>query len=397
MTRAATILLAALRFGVFAVPLTVAWTVAGVHIAVGIAAAAALGLWVVERRWPLRRTPADAAMAAFAATCIAATLAASAPAASAVQLKKLLLLPLVHLVVLCCDRPSRTRWALRLFAAGIAATALVAIVRFGIADLAPGARLRSTGHYMTFAGLLLLAAPICAGAAVRTRRTARLLYAAALVVIAAALLLSFTRGAWLGAIAAATALVWRRRRRAVVALPIAVAVAVALLPAAYRERARSAFDPDHPVNRDRVRLWRAAVEIWRDHPWTGVGLVDLAPYYLAYRREATGEVHGHVHDNWLQIAATLGTPGLLAFIWLMIAWGGIAARAAAGSVDPELGGQADGIWGAYWGFQVMGLFEWNFGDVEVTIALVYMIGAALAARAAAAAPGAGGAGAEVSP
>jgi putative inorganic carbon (HCO3(-)) transporter len=323
--------------------------------------------------------------------------ASATPAASAVNLKKLLLLPLAHLVVLGCEQPPpRARRILQLFVAGIALTALVAVTRFVLAEVAPGARLRSTGHYMTFAGLLLLAAPLCAGAAATTRGRTRLAYAAGLAVLAAALLLSFTRGAWLGVVAAAGAMLWRRRRRALAVVPLVVALAFVLAPPAYRARALSAFDPAHPTNVDRTRLWRAAVAIWRDHPWTGVGMVDLAPYYVRYRHDDAGQVHGHVHDNWLQIAATLGTPGLLAFLWLMIAYGGIAARAAAAATDAETRGLADGIWGAFWGFQVMGLFEWNFGDVEVTIAFVYLIGAALAVRAGVPATATGGPGVEVS-
>jgi putative inorganic carbon (HCO3(-)) transporter len=236
---------------------------------------------------------------------------------------------------------------------------------------------------MTFAGLLLLAWPLCAGAGLATRGRARLAYGAGALLLTAALALSFTRGAWLGVVVAAAIVVWRRRRRALGLVAVAVALAFLLMPAAYRDRARSAFDPDHPTNADRMRLWRAAAAIWRDHAWTGVGMVDLAPYYVRYRDDDRGRVHGHVHDNWLQIAATLGTPGLLAFLWLMIAYGRIARGAASGSRDAELRGLADGIWAAFWGFQVMGLFEWNFGDVEVTIALAFLIGAALAVRTAA--------------
>ena len=48
----------------YAVPLTLTWTVAGVHIAMGIAAAFGLALGLLCRRWPLARTPADAAFVA---------------------------------------------------------------------------------------------------------------------------------------------------------------------------------------------------------------------------------------------------------------------------------------------------------------------------------------------
>jgi hypothetical protein len=62
----------------------------------------------------------------------------------------------------------------------------------------------------------------------------------------------------------------------------------------------------------------------------------------------------------------------------MVAYGRIAGARTDPGTEPELAGLLDGVWGAFWGFQVMGLFEWNFGDVEVTIGLVFLIGAALA-------------------
>jgi O-antigen ligase len=368
-----------LVFFVWAVPLTVAWTVAGVHIAIGIASAAAIALAIVSRRWPLERTTADHAMLALSLTYVVATVASPDRGASAFTLRKLLLFVVVYLTAAAGRTPERLRWCLRVWVGGIALTALAAMVHFAIGHAEVDARLRSTGHYMTFAGLLLFATPPCAVAAWRARGWCRLLYGAALAVLGGALLLSFTRGAWLGVAAAAAAMVARARPRWTIVVPLAAIALFAVLPQSYRARAISSFDPNHPMNADRLRLWQAGVAIWRAHPWTGVGLVDLKPYYLQYRQGTEGRVLGHLHDNWLQIAATTGTPGLLAFLWLMIAFGRIAWCRGALSADPEIAALQRGAWGTYCGFHVMGLFEWNFGDVEVTIALCYVVGAAVAA------------------
>jgi len=371
-----------LLFGLYAVPLTVSWTVAGVHIAAGLGAAAALALGLLCGRWPVRRTPADRALVAFAIACVLATLGSEAPLESAKALKKLLLVPLVHLAAGALATRFRSRTALRLFVFAMAATAGIALLHFALVPHAADARLRSTGHYMTFAGLLLLSWPSCAAAAVATRGRKRVLYAALLPIFGLALLLGFTRGAWLGSIAAAIAMLLRTRPRAVWLLPIAAALLLVAMPPSYRQRALSSFDPSHPTNVDRVRLWRAGLAMWRDHPWTGVGLVDLRPYYERYRTTTEGRVHGHLHANWIHIAATTGSLGFLAFLWLMVGFGRIAWAAGRAGPDPERRGLALGVWGAFWGFQVMGLFEWNFGDVEVTIALCSLLGAGLAAAAA---------------
>src|SRR4030095_12771738 len=101
-------------------------------------------LGILRGRWLVRRTPADLAMAAFAIACIVSTAAGGGRSESFVALRKLLLLPLVHLAAGALRTPARVRTALRLFVFGIAATALVAMLRFVLHQHAADARLRST-------------------------------------------------------------------------------------------------------------------------------------------------------------------------------------------------------------------------------------------------------------
>jgi len=379
----------AFRWFVWAIPLTVAWTVAGVHIAIGAAAALVLVRAASTRHWALRRTPVDSAMLALGAAYVLSTLTSADPVASAYTLRKLLLFLVVHFVVAAADQPNRLRWCVRVFVAGIALTALVAASGFLVEQHLVGARLRSTGHYMTFAGLLLFATPLALVAAWNARGRWQAAYVGASAVLILSLALSFTRGAWLGVTAGLAAIVARSRPRLALLVPLVVVLAFAAAPEAYRARALSSFDPHHPQNIDRLRLWRAAVDIWRDHPWTGVGLVDLKPYYVQYRHGTDGQVHGHFHNNFLQILVITGAVGFLAFIWLLVVFGRACWGAGPPGPDPESRAARRGVWGAYCGFLVMGLFEWNFGDVEVTITLCFLVGTALAAaRVALAAPAA---------
>src|SRR5262249_2594138 len=161
---------------------------------------------------------------------------------------------IVYLVRVAADTPARTRWCLRALVGGIAATACIASVHF-LALHGPGDRLRATGHYMTFAGLLCMATPPCAVAAGASRRRRRAAYAAALSALTLSLALSFTRGAWLGVTAGLAWVMARERPRWAWVVPVAVALAFAIAPAPYRQRAISSFDPHHPQNADRLRLW----------------------------------------------------------------------------------------------------------------------------------------------
>lgn len=359
----------------YAIPLTVSWTVAGVHMAIGLAAALALVLGAVWRRWPLVRTPADAPFAAFALAALVSALTALPATSDLVPLKKLLLIPIVHLGAgtLCSQR--RLRLGLRFFVGAIALTALVSSSLYLLQQHAVGDRLRATTHYMTLSGLLLLAWPMAiAAAASRGTARSRLLYAGAAAALTVALVLTYTRSTWLAMPIAATAMLARRRPRALWLVPLLTGLALLVLPPAYRSRLRTSFDPTHHSNADRLEMWQTGLAMWKARPWTGVGIGDLQPVYAEYAPHEVQRIYGHLHNNWVHVLATMGAIGVLAFGWLMLQCGRIVHRAGFALADPELRALALGGWGGFWGFQTMGLFEWNFGDVEVTIAFYFLLG-----------------------
>ncbi len=368
----------------YAVPLTLTWTVAGVHIAIGIAAGFALAFGLLQRRWLLSRTPADAAFLAWIVAACAAAAFAQPSASSVVPLKKLALIPLVHLAAVALSSGARARTALRLFVFAAGVTALVSGAWFVWQERAwllnaEQARLRTTTHYMTWSGLLLLALPLAAAATFGAARRWAIAYGACTAVLGLALLLTQTRSAWLGVIVAACALVARVRARLLWLVPVVLAVAFVMAPAEIRSRAVQSFDLKHHATADRFEAWKAGWAMWQSNPWTGVGLGDLQPLYREHAPTAK-HVYGHLHNNWMHVLASMGLLGIVAFGWLMLSFGRIVWRsAAAGRGRTEMHALAIGAWGSFWGFQVMGLFEWNFGDVEVTIALYFLLGTLLAA------------------
>lgn len=357
----------------YAVPLTVSWTVAGVHIALGVAAILAIVHATLVRTWPLIRTPADLPFLAFALASVLAAVFAVESASNPWALKKLLLIPVVHLTATVLGSESRARRGLRLYVLSLSVTALVAIILFLTTPREPLARLSSTTHYMTFSGQVLLAWPLAATAAWGSRGRVRLMYFLASAILLFALLLTQTRSAWLGSAVAVCALLARYRRRLLLWVPVALLATFLLVPESYRTRAVSSFDPKFHSNANRLEMWRVSLVMWRKHPWTGVGLGDLQRVYADYA-PAGARAHGHMHNNWMHILTTTGAIGLLAFAWLMVACARMVWRAGIPGPVSELGALGAGGWGSFWGFHTMGLFEWNFGDVEVTIAFYFLIG-----------------------
>jgi O-antigen ligase len=384
LDRAGRALGAALLAMLYAVPLTVTWTVAGVHIAIGVSYFLAFLLGLRRRAWPLARTDADIGFAAYAlAACIAVLFAVDATS-DPIPLKKLALIPLAHVAAAVLTHANRARTALRLFVFAMAATTLVASIEF-LLSREGGDRLQATSHYMTFSGLMILALPMAATAAAVGPRRVRIPYAAAALVLGVGLLLTFTRGAWIGIVVGLCAVIARLRKRLLLLVPPVLLLLFLALPTEFQDRALSSFDLSFGPNADRIQMWRVGVSMWRENPWTGVGLGDLQVIYNDHVPNALDDarVYGHLHNVWLQVLASMGLIGLIAFAWLIFSISRVFWRSGARTPDPELRALAMGAWGSFWAFLTMGLFEWNFGDVEVTIAVYWLVGVLQAVASAA--------------
>jgi O-antigen ligase len=136
------------------------------------------------------------------------------------------------------------------------------------------------------------------------------------------------------------------------------------------------------MNLERTYMWDAGGRMFRDHPLTGVGLEDLHPVYDRYRLPQAHERAGHLHSVPVQIAATMGIVGLIAFValyaaMLVCAVSGLGPMLSAPGVEAGL---RVGVLAALLGFLVAGLFEWNFGDEELLYLLFTLVGLAWSAR-----------------
>lgn len=352
---------------------------------IGAALCGALTLAAVaarQRAWP--RTPVDGAALGWLLALLLAAVFALDRSASLARLGKGFMPLLVGLAALHgADR----RTGARALAAFLAASGLVAAIGLGL-WFAHGAsfdaRARGlSGHYMTFAGQLLLEVPVAAAVALLAKDRRWRLGAGAVALLGTlALVGTYTRSAWIGLLVAGGVILG-----ATVPLGLAALLAVAvsayfLAPGTFGERLRSAFDPASKWNAERLHMWDAGVRMFRDHPLTGVGLQDLHELYDRYRSPASTERAGHLHNVIVQVAATMGLAGLAAFAWL---YGSLVAAAGAG-LRPLLrqrglaAGLKLGVVAALAGFLVAGFFEWNFGDEELLYPLYLLVGLAWAAR-----------------
>jgi O-antigen ligase len=368
--------------GLFAVLTPV--TIAGAHASLAAAVAAALASADSRRRMAeLRRHPLALPVALWCLASVASAVFALDPERSIPKLKKLALLPLIPLGAL----PEVRRAIRPIVPALIASAAVVSLWGLLVFALAGGgldARLSGiSGFYMTVAGILMLAGLVCLSeilAALKDphpRRVGFLAVSGALIL--GALAATYTRGSWLGFLAGA---VWVLRRRPIVLVSMAVVAALLLLlgPPAVREGIVANLGPDHPRNQERVLIWQRGLELVKERPWTGLGLVIPEDRMGGEIQTPQGplRVHSHMHNAYLQIAVSMGIPALLIFGWLVVAFfrmGRRAERAVIWSLWEE--GLVAAVPACVIALAVNGLVEWNFGDSEILGLFYCLAGMAL--------------------
>lgn len=163
-----------------------------------------------------------------------------------------------------------------------------------------------------------------------------------------ALIMSWSRGAWLGFAAGLAAMVLaavvRRGRGAVLVAVTGVVVAYLLLagglirvpPALVQRfgdllpyadladvRGAEVTDANFAVL-ERMAHWQSALAMWTDHPWLGVGIGNYEPAYARYALPQWPVALGHAHNYYLNIGAEAGLLGLAAYLLL---WGAALAGA----------------------------------------------------------------------
>lgn len=174
-----------------------------------------------------------------------------------------------------------------------------------------------------------------------------------LLLVSLGILLSVSRGAWLGLAVSLTimALAWSPRARALVvpllaALVLFVGLALAgVLPATLASRVTSVvenfgvFDvrtvtlsSENFAVVERMAHWQAGWYMVADYPFLGVGPGNYPTAYEEYYIPPWRDPLGHAHNYYLNMAAEAGVPGMLALLLVLgLAFRGLGRRVRAAS------------------------------------------------------------------
>ncbi|MGH2470700.1 MAG: O-antigen ligase family protein, partial [Chloroflexota bacterium] len=169
------------------------------------------------------------------------------------------------------------------------------------------------GRLVPIAAAIALLAPLSLA-----RRAA---YAAVAGLMLLAVLLSFTRGAWVGvflALLVVAAFAGGRWVAAALAGGVVAAVGISFVQAK-RVRSILQFTPGS-TGFTRLALWRSTVSMIRAHPWFGIGLDNFLYQYPRYMLPAAADEPdlSHPHNVVLDFWSRAGIFALAALVWLEV-------------------------------------------------------------------------------
>ena len=330
--------------------------------------AAAVILWFIEgvRRRTLQLTvsPVLVALLLYVGALLLALHGALNLGEALAEVVKWVEVGVVLLVLRPMLPPQQTRWFVAALLVGGVGQALLGLYQF-IFQIGPewfiilGRFMRASGTFQQpnpYAGYLGFCLPVAASLALWSWNRCwssrlenpriflwALFYTLSAGVIVLGLLASWSRGGWMGAVVGLTLVVLLRSRRAMMLGVGGVAVLLITLllgstlpawiptPIAARLQDIPAYFGlgdvlNQPVTDEnfavieRVAHWVAALRMWEQAPWLGIGPGNYATVYPTVRLPRWEEPLGHAHNFYLNTLAESGLVGLSTYLllWLIV-------------------------------------------------------------------------------
>ncbi len=384
----------------------------GVDALVGLTAAGWLARGIAERRIAFFRPPLTWSLLIFVwCAALSLTQAISWREGLAEWLKWAEFAALYLVATQVLNRRSATWTLAALLAAGALQTVLGAYQFFYQAGpeafILQGRFMRAYGSFgqpNPYAGYLGYLFPVAASLTLsafgrwrRERQPIHLALAAACGAMTGGLLagiiMSWSRGAWLGMIVGGVVVIALRSRRSAL-LAVSALIVLTLMISAFgtgwlpgiisgriNDLGNYASGPDPTRTEitdanfavlERLAHWRAGQQMFADHPWLGVGIGNYGAVYGDYALPHWYLPLGHAHNVFINFLAEVGVIGFTAFMffWIGVAW--LAWRGAA-SADGYASALGIGILGAWAYLSVHGMFD-NLFVQHMQLQLALLLG-----------------------
>lgn len=376
------------------------WLLAAFLIGLGVSITLAqsalgvlVGLWLFRLRDPAARAaltfPLAGPFMGFIGASLLADLLSADVAGSLFASRQLFLVVVFFLLVNTLRRPDGAEWLLERIFLVMASVAVLSLLQVSLCPAEPWQLplldrwfrkcSRARGFYsiyMTLAGVLTLVLLAFLPHLLARNSKGDRWKLPAWVLMLVALVLTYTRGAWLGLLAGMAGLVpLVRQRRALAVIGSFTLLLFVALVVASAIFGKQLWDPrklaDPATVRERLYMWRAGISMLERNPITGIGVGQVKTLYPRHALpQAQKRSTSHLHNSPLQVLVERGLLGLGCWLWL---WGaffvrGLRILGRAGPGQERERALVMGSVAAILGFLVAGLSEYNFGDSEVVMA-----------------------------
>ena len=168
-----------------------------------------------------------------------------------------------------------------------------------------------------FAEYLIMIIPLSVGLFWYNKKPfKKLVFLGTSLVMSLALVLTLSRGGWLGfAFSALVFVLLVERRLLLAAIPVVLG-GIYLLPDSIMHRIMSIGNLADSSNAYRIKMWSITGDIIRDNKWIGVGFGHL-PFKQTFESYIRTMPTYHAHNTFLEITAELGIVGLGMFLFLL--------------------------------------------------------------------------------
>lgn len=308
-----------LNVKVLGVPLTLS------KVMVAYALASHFGSAMVNRRPLLLAMPISTGVFAIVASMLVSLVPAVQPQLGYVDILGVVMLAFMGHVIYTAVRADDVPWMLRFMSASTIGILLwTASTQRAVSDVSnvelawwqrPSGAFGDPNAWST---CLLVVCPMLIGWLIEDKHwTARPMLLALLALFPFGMVQAISRAGMVSFVAISPGLLWMLRRERTL-LAVAIAALVVILPQtlnldAIFLRYRTLLDPTleadlgHGSLAEREGLLKAGIQIFLDHPWTGVG-VGLFRMYASY--VSAGEVWKIAHNSYVNVAAEQGLQGL---------------------------------------------------------------------------------------
>jgi O-antigen ligase len=234
---------------------------------------------------------------------------------------------------------------------------------------------RATGfesHYMTQAGIMMILAIYSLTIIFEKKDFKNYKLDLIFLLSSFTLILTLTRSAWFGFALSLVFIFFRKKPVSVLLIPLFAILIYLLSPPPVQNRIKSLTNIKDITFQDRIIMIKKGFKMIKAKPFFGVGpnMVKSAYTVPRYKVAKKEKLNPHLHNNFIQIWAERGSFAFLSWLWFIIL---VFIKLLKLKDDPY---SSLYKWVAIFiliGFLGAGLFEYNFGDSEIKLLLLFFI------------------------